>query len=151
MANATIFDLGSANFSTADPLVTSKQNHRYRENFSQATGTAVVDGIYHFNIGRTTGVFKAFEAAITGAVATGADRTVTIDLKKSTGAGAFASILSATVVFNNVSTLRVVSAATLSDTAIANDDMFQVTVTVAGAAGNQAQGLLITATYEENP
>lgn len=96
-----------------------------------------------------TGVLMGFEAAICGTIATGGDRTVTVDLHKSTGAGAFATVLSSTIGFTNASVLRTAVAAVLSSTALVDGDILRIIVTVAGAAGNQAIGLVATLTYYE--
>jgi hypothetical protein len=145
-----LFNVSDSHISGTAAIATRKMLHRYRVDYSQATGTAVVTlASYALCICKGTGTVRSFEAAIIGAIATGADRTVTIDLHKSTGAGAFATILSATVVFTNVSTIRVVSTATISDTALADGDMLYLTVTVAGAAGAQAQGLVCMLEYDE--
>lgn len=102
------------------------------------------------HIARASGTLKAFEAII-ATVATGADRTVTVDLQKSTGSGAFATVLSATIGFTNASAVRTIASGTISGTTFVDGDIFQIVVTVAGAAGNQAQGLLVALNFEENP
>lgn len=129
-----------------DPV---KMRHRHRAVVSQATGTAILAANETIAIARGNGTLKSFRVVITGAVATGGDRTVTVDLKKSTGAGAFATVLSGTVGFTNGSALLTVTAGTLSDTTVQAGDIFQVTVAVAGAAGNQAQGLCSALEWEE--
>lgn len=91
-----------------------------------------------------------FEAAI-AVVATGADRTITVDLQKSTGAGAFATILSATIGFTNASAVRTPVAGTLSASSLVDGDILQVVVTVAGSAGAQATGLTCALTLAETP
>lgn len=147
----SLFGIADANIDASAAIATRKMIHRYRADYSQPTGTAVVALTNQtMLIAKGTGTIKSFEAAIIGAIATGADRTVTIDLQKSTALGAFATVLSSTVVFNNASTLRAVSTATLSDTALADGDFLYITVAVAGAAGNQAQGLAIMLEYDEN-
>lgn len=99
----------------------------------------------------STGTCVGFEAAICGTIATGADRTVTVDLQKSTVAGAFSSIVSSTIGFTNASVLRTATAGVLHSTnkAVIDGDILRVVVTVAGSAGNQALGLLFTLTMEE--
>src|SRR5690349_13968576 len=57
------------------------------------TGAVVAATRYLRAIRGVSGIVLDLQAMVTEAVATGADRTVTIDLKKSTGGGAFASIL----------------------------------------------------------
>lgn len=74
--------------------------------------------------------------------------TVTIDVKKSTAGGAYATILSSTVVFNNASTARTVVAATISSASFVVGDIFQVTWTVVGSS---AADLLVTLHGDVNP
>ena len=56
------------------------------------------------------------------------------------------TILSANIQFTNVSSLRSWSSATISNTALAADDVLRVVITVAGAAGAQAAGLVVELT-----
>jgi hypothetical protein len=95
------------------------------------------------------GTLVGLQAAICGAIATGADRTVTVDLQKSTGAGAFATVLSSTIGFTNASVLRTALSAVFSSTSLVAGDILRLVITVAGAAGAQATGLLVTLTMEE--
>lgn len=122
-----------------------------REAFVLSQTGAVVAETRYAHIMRAAGDVVSIEASVTEAVATGADRIVTIDLQKSTGAGAFATILSAAIVFNNGSTLRAITAGTISSAALIDNDMLRLVVTVAGAAGAQAQGLVVTVNVAENP
>ncbi len=98
-----------------------------------------------------TGTLVGFEASINGAIATGADRTITVDLHKSTGGAAFATVLSSTIGFTNVSTLRTAVAAVINaaSAALVDGDQLAIIVTVAGAASAQATGLSVTLTYTE--
>lgn len=89
--------------------------------------------------------------AIQTVQATGADRTVTVDIQKSTGAGAFSTIMSGTIGFTNSSPIRTPVAGTFSSASLVDGDILQAVVTVAGAAGAQAQGLLLTLTLDEYP
>lgn len=116
---------------------------------AQVPGSAIVAATVDLHIAKAAGNLMSLEAAITGAIATGADRTVTIDLHKSTGAGVFATVLSATIVFTNVSVIRTRSTATISSAAFIDADIFRLIVTVAGAAGAQAQGLIVTLRFNQ--
>ena len=126
----------------------TKVRHRNAFNLSQ-TG-AVVAATQYLQIQRFTGSVLAIEAMITETIATGADRTVTIDLAKSTAGGAFASILTSTIVFNNVSVLRTITEGVINTSGLVDGDVLRLTVAVAGAAGNQALGLVVTVTTREN-
>lgn len=89
------------------------------------------------------GTLLTFEAFIV-TQATGADRTVTVDLQKSTGGGAFSTILTSTIDIDNTTVVRTPIAATFSDTGVIDGDHFKTVVTVAGSAGDQAEGLCAT-------
>lgn len=150
MANATVYDLDDANIRTGGTAITApKLEHVHRVTVGVPTTTTITATDYPLLIARAGGTLLGFEAAITGTIATGADRTVTVDLKRSTGAGALATVLSATIGFTNGSTLLSLSAATISTTFVADGDVFIAVVTVAGAAGAQAIGLAITLTWRE--
>lgn len=121
-----------------------------RELFGPAVTVAALTTDVHIVKG-TTATVVGLEAAICGTIATGADRTVTIDLHKSTGAGAFATVLSSTIGFTDASVLRTAVAAVINATtgALVDGDILRIIVTVAGSAGNQALGLVVTMTMEE--
>lgn len=104
-----------------------------------STVTALTKEIY---IAKGIGSITAIRAAVNGTIATGGDRTINVDLQKSTGGGAFATVLSATVLLNSSSTLRTLATGTISSATYAAGDLFRFVVTVAGAAGNQAAGLV---------
>lgn len=116
------------------------------------TGTVVAAGpLYYGPIRGATADVISLEAAVTETIATGADRTVTIDLQKSTAGGAFASILTSTLVLNNASVLRIAQAAVLAaGAALVTGDLLRLSVAVAGAAGNQALGLVIRVILRED-
>jgi hypothetical protein len=118
------------------------------ELFGPTTTIAALTKLLH--IARAAGTIVAVEAIIT-VQATGADRTVTVDLQKSTGGGAFATILSTTVNIDNTTVVRTAVLAVVSNTDLVDGDILQAVVTVAGSAGNQAQGLLLTVTFDERP
>jgi len=122
-------------------------------NYQQKPNTAVVA-----DTGTTLHIVRGAACTVndiralgTGTIATGADRTVNVDLQKSTGGGAFATILTATILLNNVSTLRTAVVGVVNTPALVAGDILQIVVTVAGAAGNQALGLHVTVNLRENP
>jgi hypothetical protein len=93
----------------------------------------------------------SIKAAITDTVATGADRTVTITLQKAAQAGSWATLAGTTITFNNTTTLLDVSGSAPSVPGLIQYDMLQLVVAVAGAAGNQAKGLLVRVEVDEMP
>ena len=77
---------------------------------------------------------------------------MTVDLKKSSGGGAFASVLTAALVINSATAVRTAVAAVLDAAKddYAAGDVFEVVVSVSGT-GTQAQGLVVTVFFEERP
>lgn len=115
----------------------------------QQSGT-VAAATEYIHIARAAGTLVAIEAMV-ATVATGADRTATIDLLKSTGGGAFASVLTATLVLDNTNVAMTLESGTINTTTYIDGDVFKLTVAVAGAAGDQAAGLLCVVTFRESP
>ena len=110
--------------------------------------------VYHSGYGHTVRIAEAVArgaAAINGAIATGADRTVTVDLQKSTAGGAFSTVLSSTIGFTNASVLRTPVSGTINSPAYSALDEFRVVVSVAGSASAQATGLIVRAVFSEMP
>lgn len=130
-------------------IAATKVQHQHTLGYSQAAGTAVVAETKGLFVARNAGVIVSVEAAIIGTIATGADRTVDVNVLKSTAGGAFATVLTANIQFTNVSVLRTVSVAALAATTFVDGDIFEVVVTVAGAAGNQALGLVVSVNLQE--
>jgi hypothetical protein len=135
-----VYGLGDSSWDGSSPLSASKQVHAHSYHYSM--NGAVVAAIKYFGPMRAAGTLVGFEAAITETIATGADRTVSVDLKKSTGGGAFGTVLSAPIAFNNVSVLFTVSAGAFASSGLIDTDLLSINITVAGAAGNQALGLV---------
>lgn len=129
-------------------IAASKLVNRQRFTHTQS-GTVAAATEYIF-IARAACTIAAIEACIPDTIATGADRTVNVDLQKSTGAGAFATVLSATIEFDNGSVLRTVSTGTLASDTLVDGDILRLVITVAGSAGNQAVGLIVNVTVDEN-
>lgn len=137
---------------TGSYIAATKVQHQQSVNeelFGPAVAvTAVTKWVYI--VRGATGTLVSVEAAI-AVVASGADRTITVDVHKSTGAGAFATVLSGTIGFTNVTAVRTPVGGTISSTALVDGDILEVIVTVAGSAGNQATGLTCTLNIREDP
>jgi hypothetical protein len=145
--------LGDAHMSANSPLSPSKVQHQFPvavELFPAATTVTALTKDFYIGYG-STGTIVAFTAAINGAIATGADRTVTVDLQKSTSGGAFATVLSSTIGFTNASVLRTPVSGTINSPAYSALDEFRVVVSVAGSASAQATGLIVRAVFSEMP
>jgi hypothetical protein len=142
--------IGNAAIESNAAIDATKLVHQWTIPYRQVPGTPVAADTFDIHIAKFSGTIVAIEAVITGAIATGGDRTITIDLLKSTGAAAFATVMSGALVLDNTNVLRTVESGSISDTAFIADDLLRVTIAVAGAAGAQANGLLIVLTLREN-
>jgi len=133
-------------------IAASKIVHQFDLNYTQVPGTAVVAATHDLRIVKgATAVVAAIEAAITGTIATGADRTVNVDLQKGNAGSAFATILTGTIEFDNADALRTPTAGAIASPNLVDGDILRVVITVAGAAGNQADGLIVSVTLQEDP
>lgn len=143
--------ISNAGIAGAADIDATKLEHQHSLNYQQANGTAVVAATQGLFICRgLTGTIVAVQAAITGLIATGGDRTVDVDVKKGDASTAYTTVLSAPIQFTNADALRTPKAGTVSVTSMDVGDSLIVAVAVAGAAGNQAQGLQVTVTVRED-
>ena len=128
----------------------SKVVHRLHVTLAQKTGTDTA--------AETRIVFAAYKACEVIAVkiaaetaATGGDKKATIDVKKSTGGGAFSSILDSAYDMDNSKSDKTVYDATLSGTpTLAAGDLLEIAITVSGSTGSQNQGLIVDVILEED-
>lgn len=130
----------------------SKVVHQFpvsRQLYSPTTTIAAATELLHIVRGATGTVVEVEAAVVTKA--TGTDRTVNVDIKKSTGGGAFATILTGTILFDDDSTNLTAVAGTISSASLVAGDLLQAVVTVAGSDANQALGLVVTLTIYETP
>lgn len=132
-------------------IAASKLRHRHVINlelFGPTTSVAALTKWIKSVYGAAAEIvsFKAFIAV----VATDVSRTISVDLQKSTGAGAFATVCSAVAGFTNGSAVRTGVAATLNSTSLVAGDILEIVVTVAGGAGSQATGLTVELVIDED-
>ena len=141
--------VSDTNVSASAAISAGKLIHQIAKHYQQNDAAGVVaDNQYSHIVNGTTCTLAYVQAAIS-TPATGADRTVNVDLQRSTGGAAFSSVLSSTITFNNASTARTVVSGTVAVATLTQGDILKWVVTVAGAAGNQAIGLVAEAFYQE--
>lgn len=136
--------ISNADVDASADIAASKLIHNQTidvELYGPTTTVAALTKLLH--IAKASGTLQSFQGIVV-TPATGADRTVSIDLKKSTGGGAMTTVLSASIQFTNGSSAFGYEAGTISSATYEQGDVFEAVVTVAGAAGNQALGLLIS-------
>jgi len=131
-------------------IAATKVVHQFpvaRQLFGPATTiTAITETLYTaLGAAEVVAVNAVIETA-----ATGADRTVSIDIQRSSG-GSFTTILSAPISLDDSSDVRTAIGAAITDADLAAGDTLQAVVTVAGSDAAQALGLLITVHLREEP
>lgn len=142
--------IGNNAVNAGDPLDADKVQHNRSLNVELAEGAAAIVAINKLLfVARSDCTILEFTGTIV-VQATGGDRTVSIDLQKSTGGGAFATICTTPVQITNATTILVPVAAVLASATLVAGDLLRAVVTVAGAAGNQAKGLLINLSIDED-
>ena len=116
-----------------DVMPASKNTSRVSLNVELAessTNIAAITTLLH--LFRMSATLSDVEACVVGA-ATG-DRTVTVDIEKSTGAGPFATIMSTTI---DISSSTAALTAVFSDSTILDGDILRAVVTIGGATGTE--------------
>jgi hypothetical protein len=137
---------------TAD-IDADKMQHRhvitYQQSPAAAIGAATIP-LWVTNAANGA-VINSIKAVITDTIATGADRTVTLTLQKAASGGSWSTMSGTTITFNNTSILRDISGSAASSPDLADQDMVQLIVAVAGSVGAQAKGLLVRVEIDEMP
>jgi hypothetical protein len=143
----------NAKVAAAADIAASKLIHRFAVSVQLFAPGATIIAVASqlLLVCRKGGELVSVEAAIT-TQATGGDRTVSIDIQKSTGGGAFATALSSPVAITNATAIRTAVAGVVGGApSYIDGDVYQAVVTVAGAAGAQAAGLMLTVTFDQHP
>ena len=85
------------------------------------------------------------------AVPAGGTKTMVIDIKKSTGGGAWATILTGVTTLTTASTARTPVAISLSGTpTLIAGDLLRISITAGGSGGTGVQGFLVDIVLAEN-
>ena len=139
-----------ADVKTAANLSETKLQHRAHSTHRQKTGTDVVTQTEIVHIAYRGEVVLAVQITV-DVKQTAGDKTVTVDVKKSTAGGAFATILTGVFTISTASTSKTTYNATLSGTpTLIAGDLLEVVATAAGSTGDQAQGLHVDVVTAEN-
>lgn len=133
---------------TSDRVIASNLTHQFPIRHSQKNGTAVVAESMPIFRAVANCVINSFGVFNT-AKPTGGDLTFTVDLQKSTGGGAFASILTGVITRSSADANLEFEAGTLSSTTLVAGDALLVVIAVAGSTGTQGQGILCEAIIEQ--
>ena len=138
----------NAEISASAAIAASKAVHRDVATYGQDVGAVVATATRIIRVARVAGAMKEFRVGWLTAP-TGGDKAYTVDLKLSTGGGAFATCLSAVVTVNNTKSDNGTATGTLTTTAFASGDILEVVVTTSGTTGTQGYGMIAEVFCEE--
>lgn len=143
--------IDNAGIEAAAGIAASKVVHQFPLRHTQLDGADVVAATELVHIARGAGELLGV-SVVCDAVPDGGDKSVSVDVQKSTGGAAFATMLDATIDVDSGETdLTPIDGVVVSSNTYAADDVLAFVVTVAGSTGTQAQGLCVTAWVRENP
>ena len=135
----------------ADALVVGKQRHRFAVPFPLTDGTDVTALTKLIHVAGGAGKVTAIEVAPGETAPNGGDKLWTVDVKKSTAGGAFATIIDTPKIINTTAVALTLQTVTIDASTYRIGDVFQVVVTVSGGSGNQGQGGCIVVWFDEEP
>lgn len=135
----------NAAVNTAADIAATKLEHRHKLVYAQESGTNAADEsrVLYVCYGATATVI-AFEAG--NVVAATGNATCTVDLKKNGS-----SILSAAISLDSTNAARVVEAGTLSNTALVDGDVLEITIDGTIGTGTLAKGIFASLIVDEKP
>lgn len=130
-----------------------KLQHRHVVKYYQVAGTDVASQTAPIHIALADGLVRYVKIMpITVPSGGGVDKVYTVDIQKSTGAGAFATILSSAYTINSSKVARTVYTATLDSAQddYSAGDSFQVVIAASGSTGSQGQGVIVAVYFDED-
>lgn len=147
--------VGDAQVQASAAIQATKLVHQWTRTLDQAPGVAVAaqTKILHGVVGSNLVAASVGIASIVAMVDTAAtgNATVTIDVQKRNGAGAWASILSAAYTINSSTSAGVLNSISPAQAGLVTGDVLKVIVTVNAGTGTLPQGLLVEIAIREYP
>lgn len=143
--------LGNDAIATGAAVSASKLQHKHaipQELAEQNTTIVAIEKLAYIVKGSNASLLNVRAAVIT--IATDATRHVYVDLQRSTAGGAFSTVMSSTIDLTSTSVNRTAVNGSLASTALVAGDILKWVITLAGAGGAQAKGLIVNAQFEED-
>lgn len=145
--NAESGPLASARFDSVGRRLYSHVQHRLCPASVQLAGADVVARTEPIFIAPSPGLIEAFKVHVLVAPV-GGTTGFTVDLQKSSGGGAYATVLTAVITVNDTNTNdRETETAAFADIDVAIGDAFRVVWALVGSGGSQAQGAIAQADF----
>lgn len=117
-------------------------HERQTYTFAQASVEPTASTFVVIHIAEAPGTILNFSAVVTGTLP-GTTNEVQTNLFRSTAGGAFATVLSSTVLVSSTATLRVKTAGTIASTTYTTGDLLAVNCTLAGTS-TTSRGLAVS-------
>jgi hypothetical protein len=141
-------NITNAEVSDTAAIAASKLVHHFIARHSQGVGTAVVTSTEVIHVAKAAGTVAALRIGVVTAP-TGGNKQFTVDVKKSTGAGAFTSILSAAYAVDNTKANLTTYSGVIGTATYAAGDIFEIVVTASGSTGTQGWGVCANVFFQE--
>ncbi|SRR6266516_181430 len=138
---------GTVSLGSTANVQPNAMDHQHVKTYQQS-GTAVSATAALHECRGTAGIIKSLRAG--SIVACIGAATITIDLQKSSGGGAFATVLSAVITLNSASPPRVSVAGAISSSALAQGDVLQIVITATAGGGTLGTGLWVDLRVDED-
>ena len=134
--------VSDSHVSASADIGVAKQRHRIKVCYNQSgTPVAATACVYVCRVSSAT-----ISSIKVGQIAKNSSGSATVDVQKSTGGGALATVLSATVTCNSSDTDRTAESATISSSSLVSGDFLAVVITVSSPNGT---GLWVEIEIEE--
>lgn len=142
--------ISNAAIAVAADIDPAKMGHQHAITYTQDSGADVASKTRVVHVARGAGEVIGVQIAIDTAP-NGGNKLFTVDVKKSTAGGVFATILTGVVTVDDDDTDRSVVSGTLipSPTFVAGD-ILEVVIAASGSTGSQGQGVAVVITTRED-
>lgn len=127
-------------------IQSTKLEHEHRPIISQSGTATTQTRVIHVCRGAVGSIAAFVAGSLAKAVG---DSTVTVDLQKSSGGAAFASVLTAAITLDSANADRVAEAGSIADEDLAAGDILQVVITATVGTGTLPTGLFAALSVRE--
>ena len=142
---------GDFSSSPGSRLTNLKKRHKIVIPLRLTDGTNVTAISEIVHLAQAAGTVTAVEIATGDTAPNGGDLKWTVDVNRSTAAGAFATILSAAKDASGTARTVVAASRDAAKVDYIDGDLLQIVVTVSGSTGTQGQGGCVVLWCDENP
>jgi hypothetical protein len=137
--------------SPTDRMAATQVVHQFPLTYGQAEGADVVSETVPLHVVHGVAGKIIAVQVMTPLAPAGGDKQFTVDIQKGNEATAFASVLDTAVTIDSAVADREVVEGIIDTDTLAAGDALRLVITASGSTGDQAQGLIVTVTIQEDP